>query len=217
MIAEGKIGEVRKIYVEYPQGWLWKGLESEGNKQAAWRTDPKRNGLAGCMGDIGTHAFQLAEYVSGTKVDQLCADLYIKVKGRPIDDDRVILLIFESGASGVLMASQTDTGVKNNLKLRIYGDKGGLEWEQESNNSLHVRCPDAPNQIYRTASSYLGSAANENTRTPEGHPEGYIEAFANLYRNFAKCIDADRSGQTPKKRMGGLSRHRRWHPRYGIY
>lgn len=198
MIAEGQIGKVRKVYVEYPQGWLWKLLESENNKQAEWRTDPKRNGLAGCMGDIGTHAFHLAEYVSGEKVAAICADLYIKVEGRPIDDDGVVLMRFENGASGVLMASQTDTGSESNLSVRVYGEKGGLEWEQEVNNTLIARWPDAPDQILRAGTGYLRSLANENIRTPAGHPEGYIEAFANLYRNFARCIYADRAGEAPK-------------------
>lgn len=198
MIANGEIGKVRKVYVEYPQGWLWKLLESENNKQAAWRTDPTKNGLAGCMGDIGTHAFHMAEYVTGEKVSHLCADLYIKIEGRPIDDDGVVLMRFENGASGVLMASQTDTGAENNLKVRVYGEKGGLEWEQELNNTLLVRWPDKPDQVYRAGTGYLGSLANENTRTPAGHPEGYVEAFANLYRNFARCIYAQRNGETPK-------------------
>ncbi|WP_297338368.1 Gfo/Idh/MocA family oxidoreductase [Algoriphagus sp.] len=198
MIAEGQLGKIWKVYVEYPQGWLYKLLETENNKQAEWRTDPKRNGLAGCMGDIGTHAFHLAEYVSGQKVAKICADLHIKVDGRPIDDDGVVLLRFENGASGVLMASQTDTGCENNLKIRVYGDKGGIEWEQEDNNSLTVRFPNQPAQIYRAGTGYLGSLAQENTRTPAGHPEGYIEAFANLYRNFARCIYAHRAGEKPK-------------------
>lgn len=198
MIAEGEIGKVRKVYVEYPQGWLWKLLESENNKQAEWRTDPKRNGLAGCMGDIGTHAFHLAEYVSGEKVAAICADLYVKVEGRPIDDDGVVLMRFENGASGVLMASQTDTGSESNLRVRVFGEKGGLEWQQELNNTLIARWPDAPDQILRTGTGYLGSLANENTRITAGHPEGFIEAFANLYRNFARCIYAERSGETPK-------------------
>lgn len=198
MIAEGQIGKVRKVYVEYPQGWLWKLLESENNKQAEWRTDPKRNGLAGCIGDIGTHAFHLAEYVSGEKVTAICADLYIKVEGRPIDDDGVVLMRFENGASGVLMASQTDTGSESNLRVRVYGEKGGLEWEQELNNTLIARWPDAPDQILRAGTGYLGSLTNENIRTPAGHPEGYIEAFANLYRNFARCIYSDRAGEAPK-------------------
>ncbi|WP_268035052.1 Gfo/Idh/MocA family protein [Algoriphagus sp. PAP.12] len=198
MIAEGKIGKVWKIYVEYPQGWLYKLLENENNKQAAWRTDPKINGLAGCMGDIGTHAFHLSEYVSGLKMEKLCADLHIKVEGRPIDDDGVVLMNFDNGATGILMASQTDTGLENNLRIRIFGDKGGIEWQQEDNNSLTVRYPNQPAQIYRAGTGYLGSLANENTRTPAGHPEGYIEAFANLYRNFARCIYAERAGETPK-------------------
>lgn len=198
MIAEGKIGKVWKIYVEYPQGWLYKLLENEDNKQAAWRTDPKINGLAGCMGDIGTHAFHLSEYVSGLKMEKLCADLHIKVEGRPIDDDGVVLMHFDNGATGILMASQTDTGLENNLRIRIFGDKGGIEWQQEDNNSLTVRYPNQPAQIYRAGTGYLGSLANENTRTPAGHPEGYIEAFANLYRNFARCIYAERAGETPK-------------------
>ncbi len=198
MVANGEIGKVRKVYVEYPQGWLYKLLETENNKQAEWRTDPARNGLAGCMGDIGTHAFHMAEYVTGEKVSHVCADLYIKIDGRPIDDDGVVLLRFENGASGVLMASQTDTGCENNLKIRVYGEKGGLEWEQELNNSLTVRFPNQPAQIFRAGTGYLGSLAQENTRTPAGHPEGYVEAFANLYRNFARCIYADRAGQKPK-------------------
>ena len=198
MVQEGLIGKVRKVYVEYPQGWLYKLLETENNKQAEWRTDPKRNGLAGCMGDIGTHAFNMAEYVTGEKVSQICADLYIKIDGRPIDDDGVVLLRFENGASGVLMASQTDTGCENNLKLRVYGETGGLEWEQELNNTLIHREPTGPAHTLRAGTGYLGSLAQENTRTPAGHPEGYIEAFANLYRNFARCIYADRAGEKPK-------------------
>jgi predicted dehydrogenase len=198
MVMDGKIGKVRKVYVEYPQGWLYKLLETENNKQAEWRTDPARNGLAGCMGDIGTHAFNMVEYVTGEKVSHICADLYIKIPGRPIDDDGVVLLRFENGASGVLMASQTDTGCENNLKIRVYGEKGGLEWEQELNNSLTVRFPNEPAQIFRAGTGYLGSLAQENTRTPAGHPEGYVEAFANLYRNLARCIYADREGQKPK-------------------
>ncbi|MDN3205849.1 Gfo/Idh/MocA family protein [Algoriphagus sediminis] len=198
MISNGEIGKVRKVYVEYPQGWLYKLLEHENNKQAAWRTDPNKNGKAGCMGDIGTHAFHMAEYLTGEKVSQICADLYIKIPGRPIDDDGVVLMRFENGASGVLMASQTDTGTENNLKVRVYGEKGGLEWQQELHNTLLVRWPDRPDEIYRAGTGYLGSLANENTRTPAGHPEGYVEAFANLYRNFARCIYAERAGETPK-------------------
>ncbi len=198
MVADGAIGEIRKIYVEYPQGWLYKLLESEDNKQAEWRTDPARNGKAGCFGDIGTHAFNLAEYVSGLKLSKLCADLSIKVPGRMIDDDGAILMRFENDASGILTASQIDAGAENNLKIRIFGDKGGLEWQQEDCNTLLVRIPNRPDEIFRAGTGYLSSLANENTRTPAGHPEGYIEAFANIYRNFARCIYAERSGEEPK-------------------
>ncbi len=197
MIADGVIGEVRKVYVEYPQGWLHKLLEYE-NKQAEWRTDPTRNGKAGCFGDIGTHAFNLAEYVAGIKVVKICADLDIKVAGRPIDDDGAVLMRFENNASGILTASQIDAGCENNLKIRVFGEKAGLEWQQEDNNTLRLRWPDKPDEIYRAGTGYLGSLANENIRTPAGHPEGYIEAFANIYRNFARCIYALRKGEEPK-------------------
>jgi predicted dehydrogenase len=197
MIADGAIGEVRKVYVEYPQGWLHKLLEYE-NKQAEWRTDPTRNGKAGCFGDIGTHAFNLAEYVAGIKVAKICADLDIKVEGRPIDDDGAVLMRFENNASGILTASQIDAGCENNLKIRVFGEKAGLEWQQEDNNTLRLRWPDKPDEIYRAGTGYLGSLANENIRTPAGHPEGYIEAFANIYRNFARCIYALRKGEEPK-------------------
>lgn len=201
LIAKGVLGEIRKIYVEYPQGWLWKKFEDEDHKQAEWRTDPSRSGIAGCMGDIGTHAFNLAEYVGGLKVTKLCADLNILVKGRELDDDGTVLLKFENGASGVLTATQIATGAENNLKIRVYGEKAGLEWQQEDANSLILRHPDQPDQIYRAGSgvSYLSSFATQNTRTPAGHPEGYIEAFANLYRNFGRTLLALKSDTVPKE------------------
>jgi predicted dehydrogenase len=199
MISNGELGTIKKVYVEYPQGWLYKLLELEDNKQAQWRTDPFRNGQAGCFGDIGTHAFNLVEYVTGIKVAHICADISIKVDGRPIDDNGAVLLRLENGASGVLMASQIDTGAENNLKIKVYGDKGGVEWEQELHNSLTVRWPNRPAEIYRAGTSYLGKLAKANTRTPAGHPEGYIEAFANIYRNFAQCIYARQEGQTPNE------------------
>jgi predicted dehydrogenase len=198
MIAEGTLGEVKKVYVEYPQGWLYKLLETEDNKQAQWRTDPARNGEAGCFGDIGTHAFNLVEYVTGLRVSKICADISIKVSGRPIDDNGAVLLRMENGASGVLMASQVDTGAENNLKIKVYGDKAGVEWEQELHNSLTVRWPGKPAEIYRAGTPYLGKLAKANTRTPAGHPEGYIEAFANIYRNFAKCIYTLQEGTAPE-------------------
>ncbi|HLT09109.1 MAG TPA: Gfo/Idh/MocA family oxidoreductase [Cyclobacteriaceae bacterium] len=201
LIAQGELGEVRKVYVEYPQGWLWKKFEDQQHKQAEWRTDPAKSGIGGCMGDIGTHAFNLAEYVSGLKVAKLCADLNIHIEGRRLDDDAQILLKFENGATGMLAATQIATGAENNLRIRVYGEKAGLDWQQEDANSLIVRYPDKPTQIYRAGSAvpYLSSFAHANTRTPAGHPEGYIEAFANLYRNFAQTLLAQREGARPKE------------------
>ncbi|GAB3648275.1 Gfo/Idh/MocA family oxidoreductase [Echinicola sediminis] len=201
LIANGTLGNIRKIYVEYPQGWLWKAFSEDENKQAGWRTDPKRSGVAGCMGDIGTHALNLAEYVSGLKLDKLCADLNTTLPGRVLDDDGIVLLKFDNGASGVLMASQIATGAENNLKIRVYGDKAGLEWQQEDANSLILRHPDQPDQIYRAGenNAYLSSYALANSRTPAGHPEGYLEAFANHYRNFARTLQAKMEGKAPEK------------------
>lgn len=201
LIATGVLGEIRKVYVEYPQGWLWTSLEKTDYKQAIWRTDPSKSGIANCMGDIGTHAFNLAEYVSGLKLTKLCADLNIVVEGRTLDDDGAVLLKFDNGASGVLIATQIASGAENNIKIRVFGDKAGLEWEQDNANTLIVRHPEAPDQIYRTGGNvpYLSSNAMENLRTPGGHPEGYLEAFANLYRNFARCLYAQKNGEAPKK------------------
>ncbi|GGZ29354.1 oxidoreductase [Echinicola pacifica] len=201
LIANGTLGNIRKVYVEYPQGWLWKNFSEEENKQAGWRTDPKRSGVAGCMGDIGTHAFNLAEYVSGEKLSKMCADLNTTLDGRTLDDDGIVLLRFENGASGVLMASQVATGAENNLRIRVFGDKAGLEWQQEDANSLIIRHPEQPDQIYRAGGnvSYLSSYALANTRTPAGHPEGYLEAFANHYRNFARTLQAKLQGTAPEK------------------
>jgi predicted dehydrogenase len=189
IIAQGKIGSIRKIYVEYPQGWLSTNLESDNQKQAAWRTDPSKSGIAGAMGDIGTHAFNLAEYVSSLQVTKLCADINIVVANRKLDDDGAVLLKFDNGASGVLMATQIAAGEENNLKIRIYGEKGSIEWKQEDNNSLLVKMLDQPTQIYRSGTGYVSSFAQHNSRTPAGHPEGYLEAFGNLYRNFALHIN----------------------------
>ncbi|WP_342645295.1 Gfo/Idh/MocA family oxidoreductase [Mucilaginibacter sp. CSA2-8R] len=198
LIAEGKIGRVRKVYVEYPQGWLSAFEEgNQDNKQAAWRTDPSKSGIAGAMGDIGTHAFNLAECVTGLSVSQLCADINTVVEGRKLDDDGAVLLKFDNGASGVLMATQIATGAENNVKIRIYGEAGGLEWQQDDANSLIVRYAGKPSEIWRTGGAYNGSFANYNTRTPAGHPEGYLEAFANLYRNFAQTLKAKAKGDKP--------------------
>lgn len=198
LIAKGVLGTIRKVYVEYPQGWLSTELEGTDNKQAAWRTDPKRSGIAGAMGDIGTHAFNLAEYVSGLSVTKIGADINTKVKGRKLDDDGAVLLRFKNGASGVLIATQIAAGEENNIKLRVYGEKGGIEWKQEDNNSLLVKWLDKPMEVWRAGADYLGSYAKHNCRTPAGHPEGYLEAFANHYRNFALTLKAKMNGKKLK-------------------
>ncbi len=198
IVQSGVLGKIRKIYVEYPQGWLSTFLESTGQIQASWRTDPNRSGKAGCMGDIGTHAFNMAEYVSGLQVTEICANLNIVVEGRMLDDDGAALLKFNNGATGVLMATQIAAGEENNIKIRVYGEKGGLEWKQEDANSLLVKWLDKPAEIYRTGGGYNGSFAAHNTRIPAGHPEGYLEAFGNLYRNFALTVRAIKNGEIPK-------------------
>jgi predicted dehydrogenase len=204
MIRNGALGKVRKVYVEYTQGWLSKLSEREGNAQAAWRTDPKRSGKAGCMGDIGTHAAHLAEYVSGLKITKLCADLNIVVEGRALDDDGAVLLKFDNGATGNLFATQVAAGEENQLKLRIYGEKGGIEWQQHEPNTLLVKWLDQPAQILRAGANYgdrLSSFAVHNCRTPGGHPEGYLEAFGNIYRNFALTLLSKLDGKEPTKEM----------------
>jgi len=198
MLKNGLLGKIRKVYVEYPQGWLSTLKESEGNAQASWRTDPKRSGKAGAMGDIGTHAFNLAEYVTGMKVTSLCADLNTLVEGRMLDDDGAVFLKFENGASGVLMATQIAAGEENCIKIRVYGEKGGLDWKQEDANTLLVKWLDKPAEIYRAGTGYVSSYASHNSRTPAGHPEGYLEAFANLYRNFSLTVRAKMNGEKPK-------------------
>ncbi|MBT0812769.1 Gfo/Idh/MocA family oxidoreductase [Litoribacter ruber] len=195
LIAKGELGRIRQVYVEYPQGWLAEMLESENNKQASWRTDPSKSGKAGAMGDIGTHAFNLAEYITGLKITKLCADINIQVEGRKLDDDGNVLLKFDNGASGVLIATQTATGAENNISIKVYGEKGGLEWQQEDANSLVIRNHNKPDHILRAGTPYLHDYAQANTRTPAGHPEGYLEAFANLYRNFARTLHAQMNGQ----------------------
>jgi predicted dehydrogenase len=199
MIKEKAFGKIRKIYVEYPQGWLSCLSEKDGSKQAEWRTDPARSGRSGAMGDIGTHAAHLAEYISGLQIKQLCADLSIMVEGRALDDDGNVLLRFDNGATGVLYASQVAAGEENALKIRIYGELGGLEWAQQEPNTLLIKWLDKPTQIYRAGQPYLSSFARHNSRTPGGHPEGYLEAFANLYRNFALTLIARLDGTTPSK------------------
>ncbi|MDO7885061.1 Gfo/Idh/MocA family protein [Hymenobacter cheonanensis] len=195
LVAAGTLGRIRKVYVEYPQGWLSKFEEGGENKQAAWRTDPTKSGVAGAMGDIGTHAFNLLEYVSGLQVEKLCADINTVVEGRRLDDDGAVLLRLSGGASGVLVATQVAAGEENNVRIRVYGEKGGVDWMQADANTLLVKWLDRPTEIWRTGGSYVGAYASHNTRTPAGHPEGYLEAFANLYRNFALTLQAAQAGQ----------------------
>jgi predicted dehydrogenase len=197
MILHGEIGKIRKVVVEYPQGWLSTNLESSGQKQAAWRTDPQRSGIAGAMGDIGTHAENLAEYVTGLHITALCADISIFVSGRQLDDDGSVLLRFDNGAKGILHASQICAGEENNLNIRVYGEKGGLEWRQMEPNTLLAKWLDRPTQVYRTGVGQLYPEAQAHTRIPAGHPEGYLEAFANIYRNFSYCVRARLEGKTP--------------------
>jgi len=201
MVKEGAFGKIRKIYVEYPQGWLSRLSEKDGSKQAEWRTDPARSGKSGAMGDIGTHAAHLAEYISGLQIKLLCADLSIMVEGRALDDDGNVLLRFDNGATGVLTASQVAAGEENALKIRVYGENGGLEWAQQEPNTLIVKWLDQPTQLYRAGTPWLSSFARHNTRTPAGHPEGYLEAFANIYRNFALTLIARHDGVTPSKEV----------------
>ena len=195
LVHSGKLGKIRKVVVEYPQGWLATRLEASGQKQAAWRTDPKRSGAAGCIGDIGTHAENLAEYITGLQISELAADLTAFVKGRKLDDDGNVLLRFKGGAKGVLHSSQISVGEENNLNIRVYGELGGLEWHQNEPNTLLVKWMDQPMQVYRTANGYLSDAAKAAGRTPPSHPEGYLEAFANIYKNFATAIRARQAGK----------------------
>ena len=199
LVASGKLGKIRKVVVEYPQGWLATRIEASGQKQAAWRTDPKRSGAAGCIGDIGTHAENLAEYITGLRISELAADITAFVKGRKLDDDGNVLLRFKGGAKGVLHASQISVGEENNLNIRVYGELGGLEWHQREPNTMLLKWPDQPMQVYRTANGYLSAAAKAAGRTPPAHPEGYLEAFANIYKNFATAIRARQAGTKLKK------------------
>jgi len=204
MVKDGQLGKIRKIWVEYAQGWLSRLSEREGNAQAAWRTDPKKSGKSSVMGDIGTHAAHLAEYISGAKITEVCAELNTMVEGRMLDDDGAVMLKFDNGAKGVLMASQVAAGEENNLKIRIYGEKGGIEWMQHEPNTLHVKWMDQPAQVLRAGGNYgdrLSPVAIHNSRTPGGHPEGYLEAFANIYRNFALTLGCKIDGTKPSAEM----------------
>jgi predicted dehydrogenase len=194
LVGEGALGTIRKVVTEYSQGWLSELIEKD-NKQAAWRTDPKRSGAAGCLGDIGTHAENLGSYITGLKIESLCADLTAFVKGRRLDDDGNILLRYRGGAKGVLHASQISVGEENNLNIRVYGTKASLEWHQEHPNELIVKYPDKPRQVLRRGNGYLGDPAARFTRTPGGHPEGYLEAFGNIYQEACRAISELNSGR----------------------
>lgn len=193
-IAAGALGAIRKVVVEYPQGWL--AGEASG-KQAEWRVDPAKSGPGGCIGDIGTHAFQLAEFISGLKVTEILADLGAVVPGRPVDDDCTVLLRFENGARGVLLASQIEVGEMNGLRIRLYGEKGGLVWKQEVPNTLALHTLDGRTEVIHAGGAQLGPDAASRTRTPTGHPEGYLEAFANIYRDFAAVLRGEAAPLLP--------------------
>jgi predicted dehydrogenase len=195
MVAAGKFGKIRKVYVEYPQGWLSTLLEGTGNMQASWRTDPKQSGMGGAIGDIGTHAANLAEYIIGSEITEICALLNTVVKGRLLDDDSSMLLKFANGATGVLLATQVAAGEENNLNIRVYGEKGGLEWKQEDPNTMILKWLGRPKEIIRAGQAYLTDEAKRFTRTPAGHPEGYLEAFANIYREFTKAVRDHKPGK----------------------
>jgi predicted dehydrogenase len=195
MIKNGELGDIRKVVVEYPQGWLSTKLEDSEQKQASWRTDPSKSGAAGAMGDIGTHAENLAEYITGLEISELCADLSSFVEGRKLDDDGNVLLRFNSGAKGVLHASQISAGEENSLNIRVYGTKAGIEWHQMEPNTLIVKWLDKPVEVRRTGVGDLYPETQMATRIPAGHPEGYLEAFANIYHYFAKCVQARLAGE----------------------
>ncbi len=195
MVYAGKLGTIRKVYVEYTQGWLSGPLERTGHKQAAWRTDPAKSGQGGATGDIGTHAANLAEYITGSRITAVCAQLNQVVKGRKLDDDASMLIKFDNLSTGVLIATQIAAGEENNLSIRVYGDLGGLEWKQEDPNTLVIKWADRPRETYRAGMAYLSEDAKANTRTPSGHPEGYLEAFANIYANFAKAVHEFKPGK----------------------
>lgn len=197
MIRNGDLGKIRKVISEYPQGWLSAPIEREEQTQASWRTDPRRSGKSGCMGDIGTHALNLAEYVTGLKVNELCADLSIMVEGRPLDDDGNVLVRYDNGARGIIYASQVSAGEENGLRIRVYGEKGGIEWLQAEPNRMEVKWTDRPMEVRKPGNGYLSPVAQYNTRMPAGHPEGLIEAFANIYRNVATCIQCRLEGVEP--------------------
>jgi predicted dehydrogenase len=188
-IAKGAIGKIRKVVVEYPQGWLATKADEQ-SKQAAWRLDPKQSGISCCIADIGVHAANLAEYVSGDKITEICADLSVNVDGRVLDDDGTVLLKFDSGARGVLLASQVSTGEENNLTIRLYGELASMQWSHHTPNDLIIRYPNSSTETVRTGVGEMDALTLANMRTPAGHAEGYLEAFANIYLQFSKQVRA---------------------------
>ncbi len=200
MVKQGDLGKILKIVVQYPQGWLIKPIDAEGQQQAAWRTDPSQAGASSCMGDIGSHAENLAEYVTGLKITELCADLTTFIEGRRLEDDGNCLVHYNNGAKGILFASQISIGEENGLAIWVYGDQKSLEWHQEHPNYLHVRQIDGPVEVWRRGNDYIGAkspAAGRACRLPFGHPEAFLEAFANIYVNFAETLAAKLDGVTP--------------------
>ena len=194
-ISDGKLGDIQRVVVEYPQGWLLEKVENE--EEAVWRTDPSRSGIAGAVGDIGSHCENLVSYITGLEIDSLCADLNTFVPGRRLDDDASVLLRFKNGARGILWCSQIAASEENDLNIRIYGTKAGLSWKQEHPNWLYLNWPDAPSQIYKRGNDYTGEAANRSTHLPSGHPEAFFEAFGNLYMNYTDTIRAKLAGYEP--------------------
>jgi len=199
LVNDGKLGDIRKIVVEYPQGWLAEAIEQEGAKQAEWRTDPERAGVSSAVGDIGSHAENLVSYITGLEMKELCADINSFVPGRELEDDANMLVHYENGVRGVLYASQISVGEENALTIRVYGTKASLKWEQEQPNYLSVKYMDKPEEVYKRGNDYLDEVAQHYTRLPFGHPEGFIEAFANIYLNAARTIAAKIEGKDPSE------------------
>lgn len=199
MVANGELGEIRKIVVEYPQGWLATALEEEGMKQAVWRTDPAQAGISSCIGDIGTHAENMSSYVTGLEMEEIIADLNTFVEGRKLDDDGNVLVHYSNGARGIIYASQISIGEENGLRFRVYGTEAALEWHQENPNYLYMKTGDGPEKIFKRGNGYLEDIAQQNTRLPNGHPEAFIEALANIYLNATGTIHAKKEGRPPSE------------------
>lgn len=197
-VQRGKLGKILKVVAEYPQGWLIQPIDKEGQKQASWRTDPQKAGASSCIGDIGTHAENLGRYITGLEIESLCAEFTSFVQGRKLEDDGNLLIRYKGGAKGILYASQISAGEENNLTIRVYGEKASLEWKQEYPNDLIIKYPDKPRQILRRGNDYLSKAAKDFTRIPFGHPEAFIEAFANIYREAGRAIQDQIRGNKPK-------------------